>query len=578
MKQALRFLSRYLRPMAGLMALSALLALVSVGCSLYIPVLFGRAIDAIVAPGQVDFSAIGTVAWQVGLLILAYVLSTYALSLVNNRLTFRIVRQMREEMMHQLMRLPLSYLDGQPRGALLSRAINDVDKVADGLLMGFTHLFVGITTILATIVFMFLVHWLVALLVVVVTPLSLFVARFIAKKIHSHFDRQAVLVASSTAWVDEYLGNQKTVQAFAHEQTSAEGFDRIANEWEKVSTKAVFFSSLTNPCTRCVNAIVYALVVCVGCLSCAGLLPVGDMLTVGGLSVILSYATQYTKPFNEISGVITELQNACVCAVRIQDLLSVPVEEEATDLPIDTQESPSVSVQNVDFSYVPDRPLIEDLSVEVPSGAHVAIVGPTGCGKTTLINLLMRFYDVKAGSIRVNGQDIRDIPRRAHRARFGMVLQDTWLRHATVRDNIAIGKPDATLEEIRQAAVSAHADGFIRRLPQGYDTVIDDGSGLSVGQKQLLCIARAMLNMPPMLILDEATSSIDTRTELKIRAAFDRLTRGKTSFIVAHRLSTIRSCDIILVMRDGQVIEQGSHEELMAQDGFYRHLYQSGIQ
>ena len=577
MKGTLRFLGRYIAKVKLPLALGVLTTLVSVGLTLYTPVLFGRAIDEMVGVGQVDFGVIATLSWQTAVMIAVNVLCQWVSGVCFNNLTFRITKDMRVDMMAKLMRLPLSYLDTHRQGETLGRITSDVETVADGLLMGFSQLVSGVATILATLVFMFVINWLIALAVVVLTPLSLFVARFIARRIHSGFARQAETRAKQTGYVNEMFTHQKTVGAYLGEARAAKEFEEINGEWEKVATKAVFYSSLTNPSTRLVNAIVYAAVAALGALSVTGAISLAEGLTVGGMSIMLSYANQYTKPFNEISGVITELQNAFVCCDRVRELLDAA---EETDEPNATRlVSPrgDIDVKDVSFAYDPHRPLIEHLDLRVQAGERVAIVGPTGCGKTTLINLLMRFYDVDRGEIDVDGKDIRTLTRPSLRYYYGMVLQETWIRHATVADNIAIGKPDATREEIEQAAKEVYADSFIRRLPQGYDTVIDDDGSLSVGQKQLLCIARVMLIKPPMLILDEATSSIDTRTEIKIQKAFGTLMQGKTSFVVAHRLQTVMDADVILVMKDGHVVETGTHDALMAQRGFYYTLFNSGL-
>ncbi len=577
MKGTLRFLGRYIAKVKLPLALGVLTTLVSVGLTLYTPVLFGRAIDEMVGVGQVDFGVIATLSWQTAVMIAVNVLCQWVSGVCFNNLTFRITKDMRVDMMAKLMRLPLSYLDTHRQGETLGRITSDVETVADGLLMGFSQLVSGVATILATLVFMFVINWLIALAVVVLTPLSLFVARFIARRIHSGFARQAETRAKQTGYVNEMFTHQKTVGAYLGEARAAKEFEEINGEWEKVATKAVFYSSLTNPSTRLVNAIVYAAVAALGALSVTGTLSLAEGLTVGGMSIMLSYANQYTKPFNEISGVITELQNAFVCCDRVRELLDAA---EETDEPNATRlVSPrgDIDVKDVSFAYDPHRPLIEHLDLRVKAGERVAIVGPTGCGKTTLINLLMRFYDVDKGEIDVDGKDIRTLTRPSLRYHYGMVLQETWIRHATVADNIAIGKPDATREEIEQAAKEVYADSFIRRLPQGYDTVIEDDGSLSVGQKQLLCIARVMLIKPPMLILDEATSSIDTRTEIKIQKAFGTLMQGKTSFVVAHRLQTVMDADVILVMKDGHVVETGTHDALMAQRGFYFTLFNSGL-
>lgn len=576
MKPTVRWLAGYIKKSWGWLALSLLLALAMVGLTLYVPLLVGEAIDCIVEAGNVDFARIGVLIGQIVALVCANLVCTWCNAAVNNRLTYSIVKHIRVDLFAHVARLPLSYLDTRAAGDTLSRMIGDVEEVADGLLLGFTQLFSGVVTIVATLVFMFYIHWPVAIAVLVVTPVSLFVARFIARKIHSHFSVSAATRAKQTALCDEMIVNQKTVQGYCRTAAVQAQFDKVNAELQQVDTKAVFYSSLTNPCTRFVNAVVYALVAALGALAVTGALPVGGLLSVGTLSVLLSYASQYTKPFNEISEVVTELQKAFVCASRVRELTVQPMESDCVD-PVEVPCVGQVDLDNVDFSYVEDRPLIQGLNLHVKPGQRVAIVGPTGCGKTTVINLLMRFYDVDNGSIQVDGVDVRAMRRHTLRYRYGMVLQETWIRHATVRDNIALGKPDATFDEIVEAAKATHCDGFIRRLPQGYDTVIADDGCLSAGQKQLLCIARVMLCLPPMLILDEATSNIDTRTELKIQSAFATLMQGKTSFVVAHRLSTIRTADVILVMNQGHVIEMGRHDELMAKQGFYYTLYQSGL-
>lgn len=574
---ALRFVWSYIRRVKWALFLGVLSTLASVALTLAIPVLVGRAIDVMIGAGQVDFGVIADLSWRIAVMIGVNVLCQWVAGVCFNHLSFRVAKEMRVDMMAKLMRLPLSYLDSHRQGETLGRMTADVETVADGLLMGMSQLVGGVATILATLVFMFVLNWLVALAVVVLTPLSLFVARFIAGRIHSGFARQATLRAQETGYVNEMFVHQKTVQAFLGTSRAQRGFDEIDRDWQKVATKAVFFSSLVNPATRLVNAVVYAVVAALGALTVTGKISLGASLTVGGLSIMLSYANQYTKPFNEISGVVTELQNAFVCADRVRELLTSPQEADDADGVVLESPQGDVELSDVSFAYTQERPLIEHLTLRVKSGERVAVVGPTGCGKTTLINLLMRFYDVDAGNIKVDGVDVRDLTRHSLRYHYGMVLQDTWIRHASVWDNIAIGKPDATREEIVQAAKEVRADSFIRRLPSGYDTIIDGDGSLSEGQKQLLCIARVMLLKPPMLILDEATSSIDTRTEIKIQEAFAKLMAGKTSFVVAHRLQTVKDADLILVMKDGHVIEQGSHADLMAQEGFYYSLYMGGL-
>ena len=563
---------RYIRPHLGKLLLSLLLSLVTVALTLYVPILVGRAIDCIVGPGQVDFAALGAILTTLAVYVAITAAAQWAQSDLNNRITYDTVRDIRRDAFAHIQRLPLRYLDAHPSGDTVSRMIADVDTFADGLLMGFTQLFTGVMTIAGTLLFMLTLSPRITLVVVLITPVSLLVANFIAKSTHAMFVLQSKTRGEQTALIDEAMSEQKLVQAFSREGRILEQFDEINERLRACSLRAVFFSSLTNPCTRFVNSLVYAGVGLTGALAA-----VSGALTVGGLSSFLSYANQYTKPFNEISGVITELQNALACAARIFELIDEPAlsPEPEDDGALDTVRG-EVELRNVCFSYVPDRPLIEDFSLRVAPGQRVAIVGPTGCGKTTLINLLMRFYDVDAGEIRIDGCETRSVSRHALRRRIGMVLQDTWLASGTIRENIAMGRPDASLDEVIAAAKAAHAHSFIRRLPDGYDTVISEtGGSLSQGQKQLLCIARVMLCLPPMLILDEATSSIDTRTELKIQDAFATMMQGRTSFIVAHRLSTIRSADMILVMRDGHIVEQGTHESLLAQGGFYSELYQS---
>ena len=555
-----------------LVILSIVLAALSVALTLYIPILVGRAIDAIVGQGRVDFDrlldAFARVAAAAGLTALCQ----WVMNDINNRITCQVVRDIRDEAFRKLMILPLSYLDARPVGETVSRVISDVDQFSEGLLLGFTQLFTGVVTIGGTLLFMLSVHPGITLVVVVLTPLSLFVARFIARRTYSMFRAQSEARAEQTALVEEMIGGMKVVKAFSRERAAGEAFARFNEKLRKASLKAIFYSSITNPSTRFINSLVYAGVGLTGALAA-----LSGSITVGGLSAFLSYANQYTKPFNEISGVIAELQNALVCASRIFELIGeepqVPDDKDARVL---TEPRGRVDIKNVSFSYVPERPLIEGLSLAVKPGERVAIVGPTGCGKTTLINLLMRFYDVDGGEIDVEGTDIRHVTRKSLRANYGMVLQDTWIKAGTVRENIAMGRPEAGMEEIEAAARAAHAHGFISRLPQGYDTVLSgDGGSLSQGQKQLLCIARVMLNLPPMLILDEATSSIDTRTEMRIQAAFAHMMRGRTSFIVAHRLSTIQNADVILVMRDGHIVEQGTHRGLLNLGGFYSKLYHS---
>ena len=552
--------------------LSILLSAVYVGLSLYVPILAGRAIDNIIAPGSVDYAQIMLELTKIAVVAAIAALAQWLMNIINNSMTYSVVKDMRTEAFNRLMKLPLSYIDAHPYGETVSRIIADVDQFADGLLLGFSQLFTGILTIIGTLIFMLSVNAPITLAVVILTPLSLFVARFIARRTHSMFARQGEDRAEQTAFVEEMIGNQKVVQAFAHEQASEERFDEINKRLSESSLQAIFYSSITNPATRFINSLVYAAVGLTGAFAA-----VAGSITVGGLSAFLSYANQYTKPFNEISGVITEFQNALVCAERIFALIEEPTEEpNASDACVLDHAEGIVQANAVAFSYAADRPLIKCLDLDVKSGERVAIVGPTGCGKTTLINLLMRFYDVNAGSISVDGTDIRNITRHSLRRNYGMVLQETWLKEGTIRDNIVMGKPDATEKEIIDAAKAAHSHGFITRLPNGYDTVIgEDGGSLSQGQKQLLCITRVMLCLPPMLILDEATSSIDTRTEQHIQHAFAQLMQGRTSFIVAHRLSTIKNADMILVMKDGDIIEKGKHDELVARGGFYAALYNS---
>ena len=565
----------YLRPYMGLVALSVLLAAVTVALTLYVPVLIGRAIDLIVGPGQVDMPGILRLILRIAIVVAATAAVQWVVNTINNKITFQVVRDVRAQAFAKLQILPLSYIDSHPTGEIVSRVIADVDQFADGLLLGFTQLFTGVVTILGTLGFMISIRPGIALVVVLLTPLSFVVARFIATHTYSYFRQQSETRGEQTAFIDEMIGNQKVVKAFGHEQQNVERFDEINERLEKCSLQAIFYSSLTNPCTRFVNNVVYAGVALAGALVCVACGGAG--FTVGSLSALLSYANQYTKPFNEISGVVTELQNALACASRIFQLIAEPPQTpDAPDARVLKDAQGQVEMKDVSFSYVPDRKLIEALNLSVKPGQHVAIVGPTGCGKTTLINLLMRFYDVNGGAIRVDGTDVRQITRASLRANYGMVLQETWLKSGTIRENLVMGKPDATDEEVVAAAKACHAHSFIKRLPQGYDTVIgEDGGRLSQGQKQLLCITRIMLCLPPMLILDEATSSIDTRTELKIQHAFTTMMDGRTTFIVAHRLSTIREADVILVMRDGSIVEMGSHEALLQRNGFYAKLYNS---
>lgn len=567
---------QYVKPYRVLVIVSLLCACVSAAAQLLIPILTGKAIDQMIGAGQVNLSGVLVFAVWIAVVAALSAIAQQFLATSNNKIAYNISRDLRNAAFHKLQRLPLSYLDAHPSGDLVSRMIADVDTFSDGLLMGFTQLFTGVVLIVGTLTIMLIKNWIIALLVVVLTPLSMFVASFIARKTHHYFTEQARVRGQQTALINELIEGQKVVQSFGHEAASLSDFDCINDELGRVSLNATFFSSLTNPSTRLVNNIIYAAVALVGALSA-----VGGGISVGDLSVFLSYASQYAKPFNEISGVVTELQNALACAARVFSLLDeddrVPDKENASVL------SPkgTIDLKDVCFRYVPDRPLIEGFNLHVKPGQRIAIVGPTGCGKTTMINLLMRFYDVNSGAILVDGTDIRNATRHSLRKSFGMVLQDTWLKAGTIRDNIAYGRPDASEEDVIAAAKAAHAHSFIRRLPDGYDTVItENGGNISQGQKQLLCIARVMLGgengeLPPMLILDEATSSIDTRTEIKIQSAFARLMNGRTSFIVAHRLSTIQEADVILVMKDGHIIEQGTHEELLKKQGFYANLYQS---
>ena len=560
-----------IRPYSAFVVCSLLVAAVSVAAQLYIPILCGDAIDKMLGKGNVDLAGVLRIAVSILVVAAVAALAQWLLSVCNNRITFSVSRDLRNEALRKIQTLPLSYLDSHPSGDIVSRMVADVDTFADGLLMGFTQLFSGILTIFGTLLFMLRENVPITLVVVCITPLSLVVAGFLAKRSYGYFQSQSTVRGKQTALVNEMIEGQKVVQAFGHEAESLAAFDEVNGQLQDVSLKAIFFSSLTNPATRFVNNVVYAGVGLVGALYA-----VRGGITIGQLSVFLSYANQYTKPFNEISGVVTELQNALACAARVFELLDAEDQVPETENAAALQPDGHVQLQDVSFRYLPDRPLIEGLSLDVQPGQRIAIVGPTGCGKTTLINLLMRFYDVNSGSIKVSGTDIRDVTRASLRGSYGMVLQDTWLRAGTVRENIAYGKPDATMDEVIAAAKAAHAHSFIRRLPEGYDTVIaEDGGNISQGQKQLLCIARVMLCLPPMLILDEATSSIDTRTEVRIQKAFARMMQGRTSFIVAHRLSTIREADVILVMKDGHIVEQGNHDQLLAQGGFYAKLYNS---
>ena len=567
----LRRVLRLVRPYRFFIAASLFGAAISVAAQLLVPILCGDAIDAMIGMGRVDFALVAKACLAIAVSTAITAVAQWVLAACNNRIAFRVSQDLRTAAMEKLQRLPLSYLDSHPSGDLVSRIIADVDTFSDGLLMGFTQFFSGVLTIAGTLILMAVIHLGVTAVVVVLTPLSLFAAGFITRRTYRYFKTQSAIRGEQTALVEEMIQGQRVVQAFGYEEKSQKAFDEVNERLKTASIQAVFFSSLTNPVTRFVNSVVYAAVGLTGAL-----LAMGGGISVGQLSVFLSYANQYAKPFNEISGVVTELQNAMACIQRIFDLLDEP--DQIPDAPdaIKLVSDGQVAIRDVAFSYTPDRPLLQNLSLDVRPGQRIAIVGPTGCGKTTLINLLMRFYDVDSGSISVAGHDIRTVTRSSLRRNYGMVLQDTWLRAGTIRENIAYGRPDASDEEIVAAAKAAHAHSFIRRLPQGYDTVIaEDGGSLSQGQKQLLSIARVMLCLPPMLILDEATSSIDTRTEVKIQAAFAKMMEGRTSFIVAHRLSTIREADVILVMRDGKIIEQGNHQSLLSQKGFYATLYYS---
>lgn len=571
-KSTLRKVLRYIRRYWGYLGASIILAAVTVALTLYLPILIGQAVDRIVGKGAVDFAGIFVILRKMAVIIGLTAVAQWVMNACNNKITYNVIRDIRTEAFEKIEKLPLKYLDAHSYGEIVSRVIADVDQFADGLLMGFTQFFTGIVTIFVTLIFMLTISVRITVAVVVITPVSLFVASFIAKKTFSMFKLQSETRGEQTAFIEEMVGNQKVVQAFSHEDEALEKFDEINERLQKYSLRAIFFSSITNPSTRFVNSLVYATVGVVGAFTA-----IAGGISVGQLSSLLSYANQYTKPFNEISGVITELQNALACAGRVIELIEedaeVPDAEDAVDL---EHANGKVELSHVYFSYVPEQKLIEDFNLSVKPGQRVAIVGPTGCGKTTLINLLMRFYDVNSGTIKVSDIPLQQLTRKSLRDNYGMVLQETWLRSGSIRDNIAMGKPDATDEEIIAAAKASHAHSFIKRLPEGYDTVIaEDGGNLSQGQKQLLCIARVMLCLPPMLILDEATSSIDTRTEIKIQNAFAKMMKGRTSFIVAHRLSTIREADIILVMKDGSIIEQGNHDELLAKNGFYAKLYNS---
>ncbi len=569
-KRVLRYLGKY----RIFLILSLVMALVTVAGQLYIPILQGNAIDNIIGEGNVDFAAVMKIIITILITMGVVALFQWIMNICNNKITYSIVHDIRKDAFNKLQRLPVRYADSHPTGEIVSKVIADVDQFADGLLMGFTQFFTGVMTILGTLIFMIAINWKITLVVVLVTPLSFFVASFVAKKTYRMFSLQSETRGEQTGFIDEMIGNEKVVQAYSHEDEALEKFDDINLRLQKWSLKATFFSSITNPATRFVNNVVYALVALSGAVS---VVKNPLAFTVGRLSMFLSYANQYTKPFNEISGVVTELQNALACADRVLDLIEEePLSPDADDVLVVNEGEGHIWLEHVAFSYDKEKELIKDFNLDVKPGERVAIVGPTGCGKTTMINLLMRFYDVDSGSIKVEGKDIRDVTRKSLRSNYGMVLQETWLKSGTIKENIVTGRPDATDEEIIAAAKAAHAHSFIKRLPDGYDTVIgEDGGNLSQGQKQLLCIARVMLCLPPMLILDEATSSIDTRTEMKIQEAFAKMMNGRTSFIVAHRLSTIKSADIILVMKDGNVIEQGNHEELLAKGGFYSRLYNS---
>ena len=571
-KKTLVKVMKYIKKYRMLVVLSLIFAAVTVVTTLYLPILTGNAVDMMVKKGKVDFVGLKPIVRTMLIVLVITGVAQWIMNICNNYITYHVVQDIRKDAMDRIQIVPLKYLDGHAAGDIVSRVIADADQFADGLLMGFTQAFTGVMTIIGTLGFMLWINGWITLVVILVTPLSFFVAGFIAKKSYSMFRLQSKARGEQTALIDEMIGNQRVVQAYGHEKRSLEQFDEINGRLEKYSLKATFFSSITNPATRFVNNLVYAGVGIVGAF-----FAIHGMLSVGRLSSFLSYANQYTKPFNEISGVITELQNAIACAARVFELMEAePQEPDSPDAIELTQVKGAVELKNVSFSYVPEQKLIRDFNLSVKPGQRVAIVGPTGCGKTTVINLLMRFYDVNKGVIAVDGTDIRNMKRASLRSNIGMVLQETWLKDGTIRDNIIMGKPDATEEEIIAAAKATHAHSFIKRLPQGYDTVVrEDGDNLSQGQKQLLCITRVMLCQPPMLILDEATSSIDTRTEIRIQRAFEKLMKGRTSFIVAHRLSTIKNADIILVMKDGNIIEQGNHESLLAQNGFYANLYNS---
>ena len=569
-KKVLKYIGKY----KYLLPVSILLALITVALTLYVPILIGDAIDLMIGVGQVDIPKVIEILMLAVALIGATALSQWLMSMINNRIAFHVARDVRRDAFAKIERLPLSYLDTHSHGDLLSRTVNDTEQFSEGLLLGFTQLFTGVMTILGTLALLIVLEWRVAIVVFVLTPLSLFVARFIAKKTHNMFKEQSATKGEQTALIDEMIGNQKVVKAFGYEDKAVERFDEVNSRLGRCSLRAIFFSSLVNPTTRFVNSVVYAAVALAGALIA---IASGGTFTVGVLSVLLSYANQYTKPFNEISGVVTEFQNSLASAARVFELIEAePEKPDAEDATVLGEADGNVTMDGIYFSYNPDKPLIQNVNLDVKSGQRVAIVGPTGCGKTTLINLLMRFYDVNSGEICVDGHPITSLTRKSLRTNYGMVLQDTWLKAGTIRENIIIGRLDATDEEVKAAAKAAHAHSFIKRLPNGYDTrITEDGGGLSQGQKQLISIARVMLCLPPMLILDEATSSIDTRTEMKIQEAFGKMMQGRTSFIVAHRLSTIREADIILVMKDGNIIEQGNHTSLLERRGFYYELYNS---
>ena len=571
-RSTIKKVMNYIRRYWGYLGMSIVLAAVTVALTLYLPVLTGRAVDLIIEKGVVDFAGILAILKRMAVIILLTAAAQWIMNACNNKITYHIIRDIRKEAFEKIERLPLKYIDGHSYGEIVSRVIADVDQFADGLLMGFTQFFTGIVTILGTLIFMITISVKITVAVVVITPVSLLVPSFIAKKTFSMFKLQSETRGEQTAFIEEMIGNQKVVQAFSHEDEALEKFDEINGRLQKCSLRAIFFSSITNPATRFVNSLVYAVVGVVGAFTA-----IAGGISVGQLSALLSYANQYTKPFNEISGVVTELQNALACAARVFELMEEPSEVPDAPDAVNLEEADGhVALEHVSFSYVPEQKLIEDFNLSVKPGQRVAIVGPTGCGKTTLINLLMRFYDTNSGTIRVSGVPVNDMTRKSLRNNYGMVLQETWLRSGTIRDNIVMGKPDATDEEVIAAAKASHAHSFIKRLPHGYDTVMaEDGGNLSQGQKQLLCITRVMLCLPPMLILDEATSSIDTRTEIRIQKAFAKMMKGRTSFIVAHRLSTIQEADIILGMKDGHIIEQGNHEELLEKNGFYANLYES---